>query len=420
MFPFAATQIMTQQNRPGASIDVRPRLTTDIFGTASLLQRQVHALEERCRASEEQEDRLKKTRSELQAILSKFATVEKAEVHATADLIRTLERLRSGNGASPSFTITPPRASAAISSQGECMSPAGSTPSILPRVARVTLRPRFSSPRGPSCPSLLFAGENAEADPHSEGHQEGAGAGSHPTDALQESEYVAADDMVAEFLKSVTSDGTRAVGQRGCPEHGAVARSPRVDGADLAQVYPQLNGRAASQDPRTRLDPRLRPVSLSAQVVSPARLGGDAASMMPSAQSLTDVESGESDLPDTNSLLAVALAGGSNDSSGAALPGLVDRIGSLDIAPEQPGPGGDIGKRARAVQVFKRNTVVRKLAGNWPRSTGGSQGSRKGGSPARKRPFRVRAKSTIVGPQTFLVKFVRRAPAARPGTPVKE
>ncbi|KAI9061893.1 hypothetical protein FKP32DRAFT_1759347 [Trametes sanguinea] len=411
---------MTLQSNPGASLNVGPRLTTDVFGTASLLQRQVHALEERCRASEEQEDRLKKTRSELQAILSKFATVEKAEVHATADLIRTLERLRSGNGASPSFTITPPRASAAASSQGESMSSAGSTPSMLPRVARVALRPRFSSPRGPSCPSLLPAGENAETDPHSEGHQEGAGAGSRPTDTLWASEYAAAGDMVAEFLKSVMSDGARAVGQRGCPEHGAVASGPRVGGATLAKTDPQVNGRAASQDPRARLDPRLRPVTLGAHVVSPARLGSDAASMISSSQSLTDAEGGDSDLPDTNSLLAVALAGRSDASPGAVFPGLVDRIGTLDIGPDQGGAGGEMGKRARAVQVFKRNTVVRKLAGNWPRGTGGSQGSRKGRSPAHKRPFRARAKSTIVGPQTFLVKFARRAPAARPGTPVKE
>ncbi|CDO69937.1 hypothetical protein BN946_scf184836.g11 [Trametes cinnabarina] len=406
---------MTQQNKYDPIIDIGPRLTSDVFSTASLLQRQVHALEERCRASEKHADRLKKTRSELQAILSTVANGEKAEAHATADLSRTLERLRGGNGAGHSFATSPPGASAAASPQSESMSSVGITGSPLARLARETLSLGLSSPRGPFRPPLLTGGENAETDPHSGGHRGLAGADSHPIDSFLASQFAGAQEVVADFLQCFSSDSTRRVGQRGYPGYGRVNNDLPTGEVTFARTCNLMNRAEAVGDPCARLDPRLQTVFMGAHVESPARLGSDMTSMKPCSQSLTEGRHSDSDLLNTNSLLAVPLVGHSDDTPGAAAPPLADRIEVSEMATDV---GVDKGRLVRAVQAFTRTVVTRKLAGKCSRGREGSQDATKTRSP-RKRPSRVRAKSSVIGAPPLLGRFVRRTPAPRPGTPTK-
>ncbi|KAI0363934.1 hypothetical protein BV20DRAFT_983482 [Pilatotrama ljubarskyi] len=410
--------------------DISRGLTTDVFNTACVLQQQVYTLEERCRTSEEREESLRQRRTELQEILSMFATVERTEARATAELAQTLARVRS------------PRRSSTAQSQRQSLSPSyfkfpmetppshrttqrGSWPSYRPdnsfssplaRVARVALPPHSSSPRSPLDPRRL----DADADPR----MGGEGAASHPpgahTSTPVRTSMVGAEAALMRALQNFMSDRERGVGQPKSPVCGGPGpQSTSV--ASVAGARERLGTPTRAR--RARLDPRQQTVTLGSHVVLPARSASDIAAIS-EPESDPGAQDGEYSPKDAAPSLPAALAKRLDEGVAETVPGRVDRLGEHEIAPapeDQVNAKAEAGEpRARSQSVWeliksvRKSGSVRDVAANVRNGGGGGYNTRKTRSPAHTRLLRARGKTSIIGVPDLRFRISwRRAPIAK-------
>ncbi|KAI0776619.1 hypothetical protein BD413DRAFT_645078 [Trametes elegans] len=365
------------------TLSVGLSLTTDIFGTACLLQQQVQALEERCRTSEEREVALRTKRTELQDILNLFMTIEKSEARATADLTYTLLRLRRGSPtASPTASQGPvinapgrstsPNANAAAHKADASFS-STELPSPLARLARDALQrsPICSSPRAPFRP--YEADADADEDPHNTrgGTQAGAASHSHPG-ALPPP----ASAPTAEHTPPRAMQGSAPSPN---PGRGRVRRkAPPPFPAGLSP-----SGKTSAGGPphrRDGRDPRLQAVALGAHVVTAARAGegpadpadGTGGAGLPSLDGLLATVDKEAFARAYAAALASGthpgrLARGPDPATGAdaSLPaGRVVRLGGHEIAAGGPADGRPtaVGRVLQIVSGIAKGAGMRRVA----------------------------------------------------------
>ncbi|KAH9886934.1 hypothetical protein C8Q73DRAFT_794965 [Cubamyces lactineus] len=395
--PTATGTTMTHQPRPDASIPIDGHLAADVFGTACLLERQVLALEERCRANEEREARLKRTRGELQEIITLLAAVEKEEACATAELTNTLARLRLSSSTERSTTSTPSSASG-VTQRGSQLA-SGGIPSPLARAARDAFPLHSSSPRDPLRPPPRLADADAGSEPTLRTLRGPEGAASLPTGTLR-LEPTRAEGVLARALHAFTSDRPQPFGQHGSARGpGILASSAVTDRSARQQARTPTRARLL----RARLDPRLQTVTLGSHVVLPARPGSERTSELPSSHSASYVQADPDDSgrADTASLASVALAGRLDLPMETNAPRLIERLGCHEIS-----LGFD---RAEIPERFvfvkrgsKKHTGIRKavlgLSGSNPTTK----------SPASARSRRHQAKADIVGRRRALVSLVKK------------
>ncbi|KAI0351240.1 hypothetical protein OH77DRAFT_965127 [Trametes cingulata] len=410
--------------------DISHRLTTDVFSTACILQQQVYTLEERCRTSEEREESLRQRRTELQEILSMFATVERTEARATAELAQTLARLRNAGGSTAThsgrrtsshsyFQVimeTPPSKRATQRGSWPSYKSGNSMSSPLARLARDALPPQSSSPRSPLRPS------GAGADPRVGGE----GAASQPLGALTSTPrltpMVGAEAALMRALQVFTSDRERGVGQPEVPVRGG----PGPQSASVASV---AGARERTDTPtrgrRPPLDPRQQTVTLGSHVVLPARSGSDIA-VISEPESDSGAPDGEYSPTDTAPSVPAALPERLDERVGKSITRRVDRLGEHEIAPASA-PEGEARAEMEAaepraqpqgvwglIKSVGKSGTLRDAAVNFRKGGGGGYNGRKARSPAHSRLFRSRGKASIVGAPDLLLRISRRrAPIAR-------
>ncbi|KAI0655716.1 hypothetical protein C8Q70DRAFT_1081354 [Cubamyces menziesii] len=386
---------MTHRPRLHPSIPIDSHLTADVFGTACLLERQVLALEERCRANEEREARLTRTRGELQEIITLLATVEKEEACATAELTSTLARLRLSSTTNRSSTSTPSGASGATQ-RGSQLSSVG-MPSSLARDTRNVFPFDTSSPRDPLRPPPRLADAGPGSEPDSCTLRGPEGAASHPTETLHP-EHTQAGGVLARALRPSTSDRPQTFGQHG----GARGPGPLASSAvtnSSARTKTRTPTRARL--PRARLDPRLQTVTLGSHVVLPARAGSERTSELPSPYPAADVQVDNSGRADAVSLTSASLAGRLGLPMETTMHRTIERLGSHEIAPvfdraEIP-ERFVFAKRGNKKRKGSRKTVF-ALSGDNPTTN----------SPASARSRRYQAKADIIGRRRALVSLVKK------------
>ena len=386
---------MTHRPRLDPSIPIDSHITADVFGTACLLERQVLALEERCRANEEREARLTRTRGELQEIITLLATVEKEEACATAELTNTLARLRLSSITARSSTSTPSGASGATQ-RGSQLASVG-MPSSLARATRNAIPFDSSSPRDPLRPPPRRADAGAGSESDSCTLRGLEGAASPPTEILHP-EYTQAEGVLARAVRPFTSDRPQTFGQHGSARgSGPLASSAVTD----PSARPKTRTPTRARLPRARLDPRLQTVTLGSHVVLPARAGSERVGELPSSHSAEDVHVDNSGRADAVSLASITLAGRLGLTMETSMHQTIERLGSHEIAP--------MFDRAEIPERFvfaKRGS--KKRNGSRKAVFGLSGGNSTTKSPTGARSRRYQAKTDIIGRRRALVSLVKK------------
>ncbi|KAI0669029.1 hypothetical protein C8Q78DRAFT_224828 [Trametes maxima] len=402
-------------------------LTTEVFSTARLLQAQLQALEGRCRTSAEHEAHLRAHRTNLQEILSMFATVEEDEARATAALQAQVEALRAAptppvrprtplefwHRAAARRGSPPPSHSSPAGASGRPLSASSLPPSA--RDARAVQEPESSSPRVPLRPHRA----DMDADPRMGCEAEdSAGAGSQPPLALG----VGSELSTATLAPALTTP-TAAKEELGTAD-GALPPAVTCDRAleDTAQgkatarpvAAARVHTGSAARTRQARHDPRLREVTLGAHVVTVARPGDDMVGVSDSPQPDAGIAGGQ---------WGTGAGAGAELGSGLS-PALARRFG-LDITVEDTPTRGtvrlgdhEIAPLTGGVQEERWNigtgvgyltgVATRNVSGSWGVDGGhGAKFERKTRSPARKRLFGIRAKTSIIGVQKDLLDLGR-------------
>ncbi|KAI0640973.1 hypothetical protein C8Q79DRAFT_1014803 [Trametes meyenii] len=401
-------------------------LTTDVFSTARLLQTQLQALEDRCRTSAGHEAHLRAHRTNLQEILSVLAAVEADEARATAALQEQVAALRTASTppvrprtplefwrrAATRRGSPPPSHSPSASANARPLSASSQPPSA--RDARAVQDSESSSPRVPLRPHCA----DTDADPHMGGDSvDSAGAGSQPPATL------GVGSALSPTTLTPTHTHTAATGESGLVESAmlhpvtcdrALEDTARGKATARTVATARLHTGSAARARQARHDPRLQEVALGAHVVTAARPGDDMAGVSDSPQ------------PDAG---IVDEQWGTREGAGAELgsglsPALARRFG-IDITVEDTAARGTIrlghheiapltgGTQEERWNVgtgmgYLTGVATRNVSGSWGVDSGhGAKFERKTRSPARKRLFGLRAKTSIIGVQKDLLDLGR-------------